>query len=865
MVNAIHEFPDGSMMLAENDGSIDLLENHTVKPYRFPQKIVINDFLRTQGRVIASTDTAGLYELLDGTLRHIPGTSARYSYYDIASVNDSFYVGVGVPAAIRILDHRFALYQEIPQYYQFASDKAFRDSKGRIWIGTHNGLKKLSVIYGAKGPDFILSAAPFDLPLLHTAIINDMAESEQGVLWIATSRGLVEIYPDNSYRVFTKREGLPADHVACLFRDREMNLWIGTMLGLAKMPSRSVTDHYTIENGMAANTVTHLEWIGKDSLLVYQAAAEEVQLFTKGKFRALPIEERRSHVYPFIFDGYPPPPSNVYLWCSLKMKDFVLYGTDEGLHISTARGITRVKGIPSPVSYLVADREGGAWAGTRNDGLFRLRFPGGGADPRMEDFSGLVPGKSIRSLLAGKDGSIWVGTRYNGLARVKRMKGKDNYQVTLFGKKDGLMSNWIMVITEDRKGNIWVGTNLGLDKLLPIQSTYRVVNFGRLNDYYGQVHSILPLPDNTIWIGAYQGLTRVSDDSIETFHPPPLFITSVSAADSLIFPDGKTGYSLRLKHYQNSIAFEFASPSFINEDHVMYSYRLLGGSDTSWSKPAGDQAVSFASLQPGEYRFEVRTLGWNGVPGETAFFDFSISIPFWQSRWFYFILVILVAAGLYALYRLRIRQLLRIQQVRNSIASDLHDEIGSTLTSIGILSELSGKNLEKKEGVAPFLQRINEEVGNATQSLDDIIWSVNTRADNFPEMQARMRRYAEELFVNSNISYQLHFDETGFRKELDMGQRRDCYMIYKELLNNIHKHASARNVHIEMKVQRNIIHMLFMDDGKGFDHSSQSPRNGLKNLQARISRWKGELRIRSGPGQGSRFEIEIPVAGQSLI
>ena len=127
--------------------------------------------------------------------------------------------------------------------------------------------------------------------------------------------------------------------------------------------------------------------------------------------------------------------------------------------------------------------------------------------------------------------------------------------------------------------------------------------------------------------------------------------------------------------------------------------------------------------------------------------------------------------------------------MRNSIADDLHDDIGSTLTNISILSELSKQHLDPKDNANKFLTRISEEVNTTSQALDDIIWSVNVRNDSVDEIMLRMRRYAGELFDAGRLKYELRFDDGLSGIKLSMDQRRDLYLIFKEAVNNIYKHA----------------------------------------------------------------------------
>lgn len=233
--------------------------------------------------------------------------------------------------------------------------------------------------------------------------------------------------------------------------------------------------------------------------------------------------------------------------------------------------------------------------------------------------------------------------------------------------------------------------------------------------------------------------------------------------------------------------------------------------------------------------------------------------PLWQNAWFIVVCIILLAVVLYAFYRYRINQLIQLQQVRNGIATDLHDDIGTTLTNISILAELSKKNLYNEEQVGVFLDRITEEVARSSQALDDIVWSINTKNDTLEETVARMRRYAAEVFDVANITYTLHLDEQFEHHKLNMEQRRDCFLVFKESINNIYKHACAKNVYIKVWMDKGQMHMVIQDDGKGFDITTSSHRNGIKNIRNRIQRWNGSLTMTSAEGEGTVTDVKMPV------
>jgi signal transduction histidine kinase len=203
--------------------------------------------------------------------------------------------------------------------------------------------------------------------------------------------------------------------------------------------------------------------------------------------------------------------------------------------------------------------------------------------------------------------------------------------------------------------------------------------------------------------------------------------------------------------------------------------------------------------------------------------------------------------------------LLHLQKVRNRIATDLHDDIGTTLTNISILSELSKKNLQKEEA-ATFLDRIAEEVHNSSQALDDIVWSINTKNDTLEETVARMRRYAAEVFDAANITYTLQLDEQFESYKLNMEQRRDCFLIFKEAINNIYKHANAKHVEIKVWIEKGHLHMIIHDDGKGFDTTTITHRNGIKNIHNRIEKWSGKITMNSVKGEGTVTKVNFPLS-----
>jgi two-component sensor histidine kinase len=401
----------------------------------------------------------------------------------------------------------------------------------------------------------------------------------------------------------------------------------------------------------------------------------------------------------------------------------------------------------------------------------------------------------------------------------------------------------------------------GVDKLIKKENGFSVFNYSRIINFFINTNLVTHLQGNKLLCSTLIGTYQIKDEELEELSPAPVDLTKVGLGNSgqneLALHDDSE--KLILPYSTNHAFFEFTSPIFLNEKEILYSYRLKGSADTTWSHPSNSHSVQYASLEPGHYRFEVRVLRWNGNYGPITSFLFTVKPPYWATWWFYTLTGLFISLGLYSLYHYRINQLLRFQKIRNTIATDLHDDIGSTLTNISILSELSKKNLQEPPVAKKYLERITEESAATQQALDDIIWSVNTRNDNLQELEARMRRYSAEIFETGNVTCQFNFEKTNEDNKLNMEQRRDVYLVFKECLNNIHKHASAKNISINITLNSGVLNMQIEDDGRGFNANVITHGNGLKNLKTRVEKWYGDLRIDTAAGKGTRIEIMMPI------
>jgi ligand-binding sensor domain-containing protein/two-component sensor histidine kinase len=878
MVNDIIETPDG-IYVAMNNGSVDVIKNDKVEQKGVIQNIVINRLhLTKEKKLLGLTDNFGIIEINGKKIKHLtpPGANATYS---MVALNDSLIATAALTYPVFIYDQQFRVRTFVKTKLENTiANCVYKDLQNRLWLGTSKGLKLVSFNKQKNKVEFVHLPPPFNNPLLSQFSITCIFQQQNGTFWIGTEQGLINVFPNGQMVRFTEKDGLPSRYIGCIFNDRENNLWIGTSLGLVKINAQFPIQIHGLSEG-PYGIASLMKKISTDELLISSGGFLSRYNFRTGRMQnVLRLKKDAELVY--VTNSAPPlfiyqNQLNFYDATTNSLKPitkipsaFAATTTDNNTIFSGAfNGVTiyvngRVKRdsiFTKRVETILADHKGNLWIGTWNNGLYRARF--NTTTEKWMDISHLsqLPDNHIRGLFEDSEGDIWAGTRYRGAVRIKE-NDSGHFELTHFNQQNSLSSNWVGNITEDEKGNIWLANNSGLDKLIKTGDSFNVFNFSRVMNFFTTANLVTHIDGNKFFCSSVNGIFLIKDNEFEQILPKPVYLTKINLGTiDENEPILNSSEKIILPYSKNHALFEFTSPTYLNEKAILFSYRLKGSADTAWSHPSNSHSVQYASLEPGHYQFEVRMLGWNGSYGPVTSFLFTINPPYWGTWWFYLLIGLCILFLLYCLYRYRINQLIRLQKVRNTIATDLHDDIGSTLTNISILSELSKKNLQEPRAAEKLLQRITEESVASQQALDDIIWSVNTRNDNMQELQARMRRYVAEVFESSNISCQFNFENATDSARLNMEQRRDLYLVFKECLNNIHKHASAKNIYIKISVNNGILNMQIQDDGKGFDPNITTHRNGLKNLETRVVKWKGSLKIDAAAGKGARIEIMMPV------
>jgi signal transduction histidine kinase len=237
-----------------------------------------------------------------------------------------------------------------------------------------------------------------------------------------------------------------------------------------------------------------------------------------------------------------------------------------------------------------------------------------------------------------------------------------------------------------------------------------------------------------------------------------------------------------------------------------------------------------------------------------AIVDFRIAAPFWKSWWFLLLAGVATAALVTAAHLYRVRRLLALEHVRGRLAADLHDDLGSGLTEIAILTEVARQDGSRKD-----LEVVAQRARELRASMGDIVWSVDPECDNLEELIRRWRQTAFALLGNEAVEFTSPEASAMDRIELTPDRKRQLLLFFKEVVTNVARHAGAERVWIDVRLTSGRLHLEVRDDGCGFVPGRITAGNGLKNMASRAESLAGVLKVQSIPGGGTTVRLSLPL------
>ena len=734
-----------------------------------------------------------------------------------------------------------------------------------------------------------------------------MLEDRQGQLWVGTyGSGLFRYQTNGNVLHLSTKEGLPGDLVRSLIEDKEGNLWAGTEgYGLARLKLATFRS-YGRRQGLSGDGILSVcegddgeLWIGTNGDGVNRLKDGQVQHY--GSLEGLTNEfvwsvhqDRYKNLWAGTWGGglfklergkFVPFANTTDcspIVCGIyeDSKDTLWLGQQRPKPEVTRLhdGRTSVLNLPSRLSnsdarVAIEDGAGNLWIGTHGDGLYRVTE---GQCTRFAKQDGLSS-EFIWSLYADGDGTLWIGTYGGGLDRLREGK------FTAYTTRDGLVNDTIGYITEDNQGNLWCGSGGGVFRVSKeelnrfagdVKRRIRCFGFTKgdglpsLECRGGCQPSGCKTRDGRLWFPTVRGLAMVDPEHVPINPlPPPVVIEEVvlEGKDRSSIPldvhsdpaaaDGSSpARPLKIPPGSQRLEFRYTGLSLTAPLKVRFKYKLEG-LEEDWVEAGTRRTANYSNVHPGDYRFRVLACNNDGVWNDTGASLAVIMLPrVWQTWWFRSLGAAALVLLFVGAYEIRLASERKLSRLRLRIARDLHDEVGSNLGSIALLSEVMPK---QPAGLADEISEIRRIAVQTIGSLRDIVWFLDPAGDKMSDLVLRLRETAKTMLPGIPFTFDCTGQADSASASLEF--RRNVFPMFKEILHNVAKHAHATQVKIVVEITPRQFRLQVTDNGIGFDHTRPGSGNGLKNLRRRAGDLGGALEIQSRAGHGAVVTLLAPI------
>jgi signal transduction histidine kinase/ligand-binding sensor domain-containing protein len=777
------------------------------------------------------------------------------------------------------------------------------DQSGRIWIGA--------------GDDFVLCHDGGDwhryrIPRhLARPFVGALAEEPDGTVWAGSvSEGLFQ-FRGGKLAAFNASSGLSGNLVASLLVDREGKLWVGTDSGLNRLRRQDLFA-FGQNEGLGYGPVQGMAQMAPDVVLVAKPN-DGLYRWDGRRFSRLNGAGLAGADFHSILRDH-----DGGCWVA---------GTHGLLHFADANALTNGPDAAAlngrDVVSLAEDRQRDLWAGTHEGQLWRrqgtnwiaqtnlwqnhaitvivpdpggavwIGSDGGGLDrfdgkSRMHlDKSRGLLSEQIRSLFLDAHGTLWIGTAGGGLSRL------DQGKIHTVTTREGLPGNTISQIVEDSSSRLWLGTDHGiacvskrdLDELAAgkVPAVYPRI-FGTAEGMLseectgGFSPAGLRTQSGLLWFSTQKGVVVADARPRSLDVIPPKVVLEEILLDGVPHPEFQTAGSqnsiLHVAPGQHRIDLQYTGLGFDAPERMRFRYQLEG-LDPDWVEAGTVRRAPYNYVPPGNYRFRVTACNSDGVWGEVvASVDLVVLRHFWQAWWVIALailgLLVLLVGTIRLVERRRLHRRLvhleqerKLQRERERIARDLHDDLGSSLARISLLSSLARADKDHPAQVELHMDKISSSAAHTVRALEEIVWAVRPDSDSLQSLVEYIAHFGSELFDGDSASCRLDLphDLPAFPLPPDM--RHNIFLIVKEALTNAFKHAAATEVRVHTKADGRTIEFVVADNGRGFAPATDpasGKRNGLTNMRQRAAAIGARLEVQSASGTGTsvRLVVQIP-------
>ncbi|HET8737980.1 MAG TPA: two-component regulator propeller domain-containing protein [Pricia sp.] len=732
---------------------------------------------------------------------------------------------------------------------------------GQLWIGGDNSL--LTYESDLDGFRQQIKAMPSESDI-RASDIRHLFEDREGNIWSSTENGLYVVNPDlrDVYNLMVidglKRESA----VNALLETQDKENWIGTWgNGLLFYDAR-----FERINGNPYTEISKADFesYGKVWDLCQHSTSGRIWAASQGGTLAVfdPDTKKALHwLRPPAFKGSTvrqvKEDKNGDLWFGTQGGHLVKRKSNDSVSNASFKLLHNFNTI---INRLYFDRQGRLWVGTHKQGVYVIEPDSGTILSHFdEEFSDRfsVPDNSITDIQQYNDSIFFLGSETLNILNIRTRKVR---RVTAY---EGLNGSKVSQMMIDNGGVLWMITNNGLGSY-----NYENDMIGSYNNLHGIMYgertnaAKCRMHNGEIWFGGGDVVFGFAPETLkQTEIPPNVTLTDLKLFNRFIPLDSVLAQKrIRFEHHQNSFTFYFSALNF-NQRHKLQYYYRIPGINREWARAERDLAANYTTLPPGKYTFEVKSRNLQGLesPSVTAV-HFAILPPFYGTWWFIALLSLILLSLAYLIYRLRVNRLLAVERLRHKVARDLHDDMGSTLSTINILSAMA-KSKMAGDSVASsnYLTKIAENSQRMMEAMDDIVWSIKPNNDSMQRVVARMREYATGMLEAKDIGFEFKVDECINTLKLDMEARRDLFLIFKEAINNTAKYSRCATVIADIHCEGKGLYMGIRDNGAGFDVEHADTGNGLENMRKRAQTLRGQLHIGSSPEKGTEITLRMPL------
>jgi len=744
----------------------------------------------------------------------------------------------------------------------------FEDDQGAVWIGT-----SFSGLYRHDQSGFEI------IPTSHERILS-LTEDNEGSIWVGTFGGGLDRIRRRVIALEDTDSGLPFSSVQSICEAPDGTIWAVTQNGVlvqridGRWHSLPVTGQWPGDATCVAADTTGAVWIGTRQHGLF--CRRDGQFIQWGDNSLL----RGKTIHTLLVE------TNGDLWLGQE---------DPGAILRLRAGELKAFPIPTGsriVRAMARDAAGNIFCGTSKGDLYRI------TGDKITDVTPRPAPQpaSIRCLCATPDGALWIGYAGWGLGCLK------DGHYTEISSDEGLYDDYISHIVADDHGWLWFGANRGIFKVRQQELEdfvagralrVRSVHYGRseslpsLQGTFGDSPDVLHSADGRLWIPMQTALVVIDPGKLyENSGSPPVLLTLVSVDDRVaaryggIFPNDKnvgdkipdlasSKIKLRLPPEHRRLEFEFAALGFNAPENVQFRY-WLHGFDDDWVEAGAQRTARYPRLPAGDYLFEVTACNSDGDWNKTGARVVLTVLPFfWQTWWFRFsalaaFTLLVVAIVRYVSFQRLHRQLrlleqqAALQRERARIAKDIHDDLGANLTQIAFLGELAQQDRGEPDKAAERVGKISTTARQAIKSLDEIVWAVNPRNDTLAHLLDYAGQFAVDYLRLAGMRCRLDFPELIPARELSTDLRHNLFLVIKEALHNIVKHAHASEVWLRAGCTEQSLEVTLEDNGCGFNNvPDDALADGLRNMKQRMTDIGGTCLIESRPEVGTKVVLRL--------